>query len=242
MDIATALLLTIFICIDFPNLKRGFRRLQDTWLRDVYDEMAPALSALAGLVGKSMHAQGLIAMCNAIVLIFIALHFLGVESTISCSAWPPSCCAWCRRWARLSPWWWFRYSPWCSSAAGRSLLTAARRDPGDADRGVFVLKSGAHPRKDDGAALRAEHRHSCRLHRHFFGVWGLILATPVAVYVIHVLILRSGLPGSEGKHEPAAPQTTHALPDEEKENGPGRETTGIDDNGDLIQNSLIDDE
>ncbi len=42
MDIATALLLTIFICIDFPNLKRGFRRLRLAAGR-LY-EMAPALS------------------------------------------------------------------------------------------------------------------------------------------------------------------------------------------------------
>jgi predicted PurR-regulated permease PerM len=34
------------------------------------------------------------------------------------------------------------------------------------------------------------------LAQYFFGVWGLILATPVAVYVIHVLILRRGLPGT----------------------------------------------
>src|SRR5262249_22049322 len=78
LDIGTALLLSIFICIDFPNLRRGFQRLRDTWLRDVYDEMAPALSSLAHLIGRSMHAQGLIALCNA-VLIFIALRVLGVE-------------------------------------------------------------------------------------------------------------------------------------------------------------------
>ncbi len=41
----------------------------------------------------------------------------------------------------------------------------------------------------------------------FFGVWGLILAIPVAVYVIHVLILQADCPAA-GKHEPAAPQTT----------------------------------
>jgi predicted PurR-regulated permease PerM len=38
--------------------------------------------------------------------------------------------------------------------------------------------------------------------QYFFGVWGLILATPVAVYVIHVLIFGHGLPGNEA-HAPA---------------------------------------
>ena len=42
--------------------------------------------------------------------------------------------------------------------------------------------------------------------QYFFGVWGLILATPVAVYVIHVLILRRGLPGAEARKEAAEPE------------------------------------
>jgi hypothetical protein len=37
--------------------------------------------------------------------------------------------------------------------------------------------------------------------QYFFGIWGLILATPVAVYVIHVLILRRGLPGTHDVEE-----------------------------------------
>jgi hypothetical protein len=41
--------------------------------------------------------------------------------------------------------------------------------------------------------------------QYFFGVWGLILATPVMVYVIHVLILQHGLPGKEAAQRSAAP-------------------------------------
>jgi predicted PurR-regulated permease PerM len=39
------------------------------------------------------------------------------------------------------------------------------------------------------------------LAQYLFGVWGLILATPVAVYVIYVIILRRGLPGIDAAHE-----------------------------------------
>jgi predicted PurR-regulated permease PerM len=42
------------------------------------------------------------------------------------------------------------------------------------------------------------------LAQYFFGVWGLILATPVAVYVVHVLVLRRGLPGVPADHGPPA--------------------------------------
>src|SRR5262249_44139156 len=40
------------------------------------------------------------------------------------------------------------------------------------------------------------------LGQYFFGVWGLILATPVAVYVIYTIILREALPGSETGGQP----------------------------------------
>jgi predicted PurR-regulated permease PerM len=40
------------------------------------------------------------------------------------------------------------------------------------------------------------------LGQYFFGVWGLILATPVAVYVIYTIILREALPGSKTPDKP----------------------------------------
>src|SRR5262249_54557152 len=39
------------------------------------------------------------------------------------------------------------------------------------------------------------------LAQYFFGVWGLILATPIAVYVIYVLILQRGLPGIDAPQQ-----------------------------------------
>jgi predicted PurR-regulated permease PerM len=39
------------------------------------------------------------------------------------------------------------------------------------------------------------------LAQYFFGIWGLLLATPIAVYVVHVLILRRGLPGIDAPRE-----------------------------------------
>jgi predicted PurR-regulated permease PerM len=39
------------------------------------------------------------------------------------------------------------------------------------------------------------------LAQYFFGIWGLLLATPIAVYVVHVLILGRGLPGIDAPRE-----------------------------------------
>jgi hypothetical protein len=55
------------------------------------------------------------------------------------------------------------------------------------------------------------------LAQYFFGIWGLILATPVAVYVVHVLILRRGLPGAEA----AAPEGAGAGRDAPAETAEG---------------------
>jgi predicted PurR-regulated permease PerM len=201
VDLSTALLLSLFICIDFPNLRRAMSRLRETWLRDVYDEMAPALTNLATLIGRAMHAQGMIALCNAILL-FFCLTFLGVEHAVLLSVAVFVFCL----------------VPTLGTIIAWVLLAAvALVQPG----GGLVLAL-----KVSGAVLfvvlmetfvfsprilgRMMELHPVLiiallpLAQYFFGVWGLILATPVAVYVIHVLILQQGLPGIESPHEPAS--------------------------------------
>jgi predicted PurR-regulated permease PerM len=213
MDIATALLLTIFICIDFPNLKRGFRRLQDTWLRDIYDEMVPALSALAGLIGKSMNAQALIALCNAF-LIFLALHFLGVEHDILLSVATFVLCLVPTLGAALAlvlisvfALVQFGGGPILALKAACAVILVMLVECFVLSPRILGKMMELHPVLSMAILPVAQ---------YFFGVWGLILAIPVAVYVVHVLILRKGLPGSEGKEVPATPERAHVLPDEEK--------------------------
>jgi hypothetical protein len=48
--------------------------------------------------------------------------------------------------------------------------------------------------------------------QYFFGIWGLILATPVMVYVIYEVILGRGLPGAEETQE-APPDGNAPLPE-----------------------------
>ena len=59
INVAIALVLSFLICIDFPRLRTGFRRLRETWLRDAYDEIVPALSGLGQLVGRLAGGGGL---------------------------------------------------------------------------------------------------------------------------------------------------------------------------------------
>src|SRR5262249_55667956 len=195
----TALLLSIFICIDFPNLKRGFQRLQDTWLRDVYDEMVPALSNLGQLIGRSMHAQGLIALCNA-TLIFFFLKVLGVEHEFLLSVMVFILCLVPTRGAAIAL---FLVSGFALVQYGGGPVLALKA--AGAVVLVMVVESFVLSPRILGKMMELHPVLSIAIlpvAQYFFGIWGLILATPVAVYVIYVLILRQGLPGSEKPHEP----------------------------------------
>ena len=193
VDLGTALLLSFFICIDFPQLQRALRRLRETWLRDVYDEIAPALSNLGELIGRAMHAQGLIALCNA-VLMFVALNILGIEHAVLL------CCAvfvLCLVPTLGTLIAWVLLAGMALVQPGGGLILALKVS--GAVFLVVLLETFVFSPRILGRMME--------LHpvliisilpvaQYFFGVWGLILATPVAVYVIHVLILQRGLPGS----------------------------------------------
>lgn len=196
MDLVTALLLSFFICIDFPALRRASQRLRETWLHDVYDEVVPALSSLAILIGRSMQAQGLIALCNA-TLMFLALTVLGVEHAVLLAAAVFVLC--------LVP-------TIGMMIAWVLLAVVALLQPGG---GVMLAL------KVTGAVVVAVALETfvfsprilgrlMELHpvliiailpiaHYFFGVWGLILAVPVTVYLIHAVILRGQLPGLDAK-------------------------------------------
>jgi predicted PurR-regulated permease PerM len=210
VDLTTALLLSIFICIDWPNLKRGFQSLRETWLRDVYDEMAPALSNLGELVGRSMHAQGLIALCNA-TMIFIALHFLGVEhefllslATFVLCLVPTLGAAIALVMISMFALVQFGGGPILALKAACAVVLVMIMESFVLSPRILGKMMELHPVLSIGILPVAQ---------YFFGVWGLILAIPVSVYVIHVLILRRGLPGKEERQKPAASSKKHSESD-----------------------------
>lgn len=185
IDLMTALLLSFFICIDFPRLQQGARRLRDTWLRDVYDEIAPALVRLGRLIALSMRAQGLIALCNAFIM-FVALTLIGVEHQLLLSCAMFLLCL----------------IPTLGAIMAGVLITVFA---------LIQLGGGVMLALKAAAALAAVVAiesfflsprilgRMMELHpvliiailpiaQYFFGVWGLLLATPVAVYIMQTLV------------------------------------------------------
>jgi len=185
IDLSTAILLSFLICIDFPRVKRACQGLRDTWLKDVYDELAPALSRLAMLVGRAMQAQGLIALCNSVVM-FFALSLLGVEHAVLLAVAMFVLC--------LVPtigtfFAWILIVAVALVQPGGGIGLALKASAAVAV--VVVLEVFVFSPRILGSLME--------LHpvliiavlpvaQYFFGIWGLILATPVAVFVINVII------------------------------------------------------
>jgi predicted PurR-regulated permease PerM len=202
LDLSTALLLSFFICIDFPNLKRGFARLRETWLRDVYDELAPAFTQLGQLIGRALHAQGLIALCNA-TLMFLALMMLGVEHEVLLSLAVFVLCLVPTLGMMLA---WVLIAAMALVQPGGGLVLAVKASA--AVLVVVLLETFVFSPRILGKMMELHPVLIITvlpLAQYFFGVWGLILATPVAVYVVYVLILREGLPGTQEPRKAVVP-------------------------------------
>jgi len=212
IELGTAILLSFFICFDFPKLKRGVRQLRDTWLRDAFDEIAPALCRLSHLVGRSMQAQGLIALCNA-TMVFAALAVLGVEHELVLSGAVFVLCL----------------VPTVGAVCAWILVAAVALLQPDGGLALALKASGAFLLVVLAESFVLGPRilgRMMELHpvmivatlpvaQYFFGVWGLILATPVVVYVVQVLILGNELAGmrvSETPVEQKVPISSESVP------------------------------
>ncbi len=160
VQLAAALLLSLFICIDFRTLQRAGRTLRDTWLRDAYDEVVPVFTRLGLLVGQAMRAQGLVALCNATIL-FVALSLLGVEH----SRYPR------RRRVRPLPGPVDRHARHLDDDRHHRPDPAGRRRTarpqgywcgGVSDRAGGLCSQPTHPGSTDGAAPRLDPGHPAR--------------------------------------------------------------------------------
>ena len=198
VDLSTALLLSFFICIDFPTLQRGARALRGTWLRNLCDDLLEPLANLGQLLGRAIQAQALIALCNA-VLMFVALKLLGVAYPallalavfILCQVPTLGMCLSLAMLVAVS-----LLQPGGGEALTLKVMGAVLV--------VILLETFVFSPRILGRMMELHPillMALLPLAQYFFGIWGLLLATPVAVYVIHVLILRQGLPGSEAAHD-----------------------------------------
>lgn len=186
VQIGTALLLSFFILIDFPNLKRGAARLRDSRFHDFYDEIAPSLVAFGRLLGMSFYAQTIVSVFNT-VLTFVALSILDIDHAVLLAAFTFVSC----------------FIPvFGVFISGAPIVLVAMFQPGGSlflalevvvaiviihlietmviDPRVYGAMMRIHPVLILAVLFVAE---------YFFGLWGLVLGVPVAVYVISHVIM-----------------------------------------------------
>jgi predicted PurR-regulated permease PerM len=184
-QIVTVLLLSFFITFDFPTLRSGLFQLKYSRLRFLFDDLLPGIAQIGNLIGKAFVAQGIIALINA-GLTFVALTVLGVENPlllavvvfifsfvpvlgVVLSAIPIALMA------VLQP----NGSLWLAVSAIGAILV------------IHLIEATILSPKIVGKML---HLHPVMgivvlaIGEHFFGMWGLLFAYPVTVYLISRVI------------------------------------------------------
>ena len=206
IQVVTALFLAFLILVEWHGLKVGVADLRNTRLQPIIDEVAPGIVALGKLLGRSFQGQVIISAVNA-CLVLVALWVIGVEYKFVLTLFV------------------FVFSfipvlgvilssiPICTIAILQpdgSLMLALQMIIAIALIHFFeamvlspriIGKIGhLHPVVVVVILLVAE---------YFFGMWGLVLGVPVAIYILRVVILRSPIPGIY------EPRRDHAQPTDE---------------------------
>jgi predicted PurR-regulated permease PerM len=192
IQIVTALLLAVFMLIEWHGMKTGVANLRDTRLRPIFDEIAPGVVALGKLFGKSFQGQVLISCFNACFTL-VALWLIGVEY----------------KFVLAMVVFVFSFIPVLGVIlSGLPICTVAILQPGGSLlMAVQVVVAIAIIHLIEGMILspriigKIGHLHPVLViaillvAEHFFGMWGLVLGVPVAIYLIRVVILNTAIPG-----------------------------------------------
>lgn len=191
VQVGLSLVLALFITFDVPRLRRAFFRLEQTRLRHFYREIAPSLVSFGRLMGRAFQAQAVIALANSL-LTYLAIHFLGIQNDLLLTAVVFVC----------------SFIPVLGvviSSVPIAIVALTQPDGGftlalQAILAIivvhFIEASFLNP-KIVGDML---HLHPVlvlavlAIGEHFFGVWGLLLAVPITVYVIRHVILDEQVP------------------------------------------------
>jgi predicted PurR-regulated permease PerM len=191
-QLGLSLLLSFFITFDVPKIRRGLRQLKKSRVSEFYDEIAPGLASFARLIGRAFQAQGVIALFNTL-LTFIGIKLLGVQNEVFLCAIVFGC----------------SFIPVLGVVISSVPIAvmALVQDGGSIFLSLQILGVIIAIHFIETTVLNPKilgdmlHMHPVlvltvlAIGEHFFGVWGLLLAVPVAVYIIRIVILNQGVPG-----------------------------------------------
>ena len=185
-------LLALLILLDIGALNQGVQNLQDTRLRPICNEIFPVITTLGKLLGKSFRGQALIAFIDASFMLMVML-VLGIEN----------------RFLFAGLVFVFSFVPVVGVVISGIpiILTAIMQPGGSMMLAFYVLIAIAVAHTIEGTILgpkilgKLGQMHpvmvmvTLTIAEHFFGMWGLLLGVPVAIFVIRVVLLGEGIPG-----------------------------------------------
>ena len=192
IQLSVSFLLALLILLDIGALSEGVQNLQRTRLRPVCNEIFPVITTLGKLLGKSFRGQALIALVDATFMLLVMM-VLGIEN----------------RFLFAGMVFVFSFVPVVGVVISGIpiLLTAIMQPGGSMMLAFYVLIAIAVAHTIEGTILgpkilgKLGQMHpvmvmvTLTIAEHFFGMWGLLLGVPVAIYIIRVVLLGEGIPG-----------------------------------------------
>jgi predicted PurR-regulated permease PerM len=184
--------LTILISFDMVGLKKGAQRLRQCRLAGLYAKAVPSLTAVARLIGRSFAAQGIIAVFNTLLSLAL-MRLLGVQNELLL--------AFVVFIASFIP-----VLGIILSAIPMTLQALLQPD-GSLAMALYALLGIGVIHAIESMVLSPRivgkilHLHPVLVlavlvvGEHLFGIWGLLLGVPVAVFAIHAGILADSIPG-----------------------------------------------
>jgi len=221
--------LSFFITFDMPRLRRGIRRLETSRISDFYLEIAPGLISFGRLMGRAFQAQGVIALCNTILTLLVLKlpAILGTGAGIQNEVFLCSIVFLCSFVPVLGV---------VFSSVPISIM-AIIQPQGSLFLALYAIVGILVVHFIETSILNPKilgdmlHLHPVMvlvilaMGEYFFGVWGLLLGVPVAVYIIRYVILAEDmhmlgslqtgvtrLTGIRGVLEPEEPEPKSAEP------------------------------
>ncbi len=192
IQIALSLLLSFFITLDIPRIRRGILSLKQSRVEEFYEEIAPGLYNFGRLIGRAFQAQGVIALFNTL-LTFIAVRALQIQNETFLCAIVFVCSFIPVLGVVLSS---VPIAIMSIVQPGGSIFLALQAI--GAILIIHFIETSVLNPKILGEML---HLHPVMvlavlaIGEHFFGVWGLLLGVPVMVFVIRCVILNEEIPG-----------------------------------------------
>ena len=211
IQLFAAFLLALLILLDMTALREGVQNLKNTRLRPICNEIFPMVSTLGKLLGKSFRGQAIIALLDASFMLVVML-ILGIENKFL--------------YAGLV--FVFSFVPVVGVVISGIpiILTAIMQPGGSMMLAMWVTIALAVAHTIEGTILSPKILGKLgqmppvmvmvilTIAEHFFGMWGLLLGVPVAIYLIRVVLLGQGIPGITVAEESLAtsPSNDHESP------------------------------